>query len=111
MTSTADDQVVYTGMIMNKHVLVYGSTLWQDRASLSRILAPQKQDSKEVEFLGGTSQQCLDETLRHKHTKPTAEPVVEWQPKLQRASTAPRKEMCNSGEPVPSGTKSKRFDW
>ena len=39
MTSTADDQVVYTGMIMNKYVLVYGSTLWQDRASLSRILA------------------------------------------------------------------------
>ena len=29
MTSTADDQVVYTGMIMNKRVLVYGGTLWQ----------------------------------------------------------------------------------
>ena len=70
-----------TGMIMNKHVLVYGGTLWQDRASLSRILAPQKQDTKEVEFLGGTSRQCLDETLRHKQTKPTVgvlrtEPVV-----------------------------------
>ena len=107
MTSTADDQVVYTGMIMNKHVLVYGGTLWQDRASLSRILVPQKQDSKEVEFLGGTSRQCLDETLRHQ-TEPTVgvlrtEPVVEWQPKLTRASTAPRKEMCHSGEPVPSG--------
>ena len=101
---------------MNKHVLVYGGTLWQDRASLSRILAPQKQDSKEVEFLGGASGQCLDETLRHKQTKPTVgvlctEPVVEWQPKLTRASTAPRKEMCHSGEPVPSGTESKRFDW
>ena len=111
MTSTADDQVVYTGMIMNKHVLVYGGILWQDRASLSRILAPQKQDSKEVEFLGGTSRQCLDE-----QTKPTVgvlrtEQVVEWQPKLTRASTAPRKEMCHSGEPVPSGTESKRFDW
>ena len=78
--------------------------------------APQKQDSKEVEFLGGTSRQWLDETLRHKQTKPTVgvlrtEPVVEWQPKLTRASTAPRKEMCHSGEHVPSGTESKRFDW
>ena len=100
---------------MNKHVLVYGVTLWQDRASLSRILAPLKEDSKEVEFLGGTSRQCL-ETLRYKQTKPTVgvlrtEPVLEWQPKLTRASTAPQKEMCHSGEPVPSGTKSKRVDW
>ena len=58
-----------------------------------------KQDSIEVEFLGGTSQQCLDETLRHKQTKPTVgvlrtEPVVEWQPKFTRASTAPRKELA-----------------
>ena len=116
MTSTADDQVVYTGMIMNKHLLVYGGTLWQDRALLSRIFVPQKQDSKEVEFLDGTSRQCLDKTLRHKQTKPTmgvlhTEPVVEWQPKLTRVSTAPRKEMCHSGEPVPGGTESKRFDW
>ena len=116
MTSTADDQVVYTGMIINKHVLVYGGTLWQDRALLSRILAPQKQNSKEVKFLGGTSRQYLDETLRHKQTKPTVgvlctEPVVEWQPKLTQASTAPQKEMCHSDEPVPSGTESKWFDW
>ena len=111
MTSTADDQVVYTGMIMNKHVLLYGDPLWQDRASLTRILAPQKQDSKAVEFLGGTSRQCIDETLCHKQTKPTVgvlrtEPVVEWQPKLTRESTAPRKEMCHTGEPFPTGTKS-----
>ena len=116
MTLTADDQVVYTGMIMNKHSLVYGGTLWHDRASLSRILAPQKQDSEEVEFLGGTSRQCLNETLRHKQTKPTVgilrtEPMVEWQPKLTRASTVPRKEMCHRCDPVPSGTESKRVDW
>ena len=96
VTSTADDQVVYTGMIMNRHVLIYGGTLWQDQASLSRILAPQKQDCKEVEFLGGISRQCLDETMHHKQTKPTVgvlrtEPVLEWQPKLTRASTAPQK--------------------
>ena len=116
MTLTSDGQVVYTGMIMNKSVLVYGGTLWQDRSPLSRILAPQKQDSKKVEFLGGTSRQCLDETLRHKQAKPTVsvlctEPVVQWQPKLTRASAAPRIEMCHSGEPVRSGAESKRFDW
>ena len=88
-------------LFYNKYIF-FGGTLWQDRASLSRILAPQKQDSKEVEFMGGTSRQCLDETLRHKQTKPIVgvlrtEPMVEWQPKLTWASTAPRKEMCHNG--------------
>ena len=71
-----------------------------------------KQDSIEVEFLGGLSRQCLAETLRHKQTKPTVgvlrtEPVVEWQPKLTRASTdCTTKRVIHSGEPFPSGTKS-----
>ena len=45
-------------------------------------------------------------------TKPTVgvlctEPVVKWQYQAHTSkSTAPRKEMCHSGEPVPNGTKS-----
>ena len=51
-------------------------------------------------------------TLRHEQTQPTVgilrtEPMVKLQYQAHTSeSTAPRKEMCHSGEPVPNGTKS-----